>query len=127
MAALNHVHRYEKTKLGKKKDYIIFRCVLPGCSHFVLPETLKGRECECFICHKTFILGPLSKLTTRPHCSDCRLKPSSTSPKVRAIRKETIPAAESELLDKLLTPEEPKKEPTVDELMQKFKRRFGSG
>lgn len=42
-------HRYRRFKLGKKEDYIIFKCILPACTHYLHESVMIGQQflCEC--------------------------------------------------------------------------------
>ena len=67
---MKHLHRYERVKLGKN-GYTVFRCNLPGCSHYVRKELAKGKLCECNRCGEPMILGIAEMLLKRPHCNNC--------------------------------------------------------
>lgn len=95
-------HQYQLTKLGKDKSYTVFRCVKPQCSHFIEPTLLPGREAECPICLKTYILNTNHKRIVRPHCLDCK---SRGTTKVVAT---------------------PVRARTAEELAADFKRKFGN-
>jgi hypothetical protein len=69
MPRLNdHTHKYKKQKLGEQ---IIFRCMLPNCSHYVLAELISGRATICWRCDKETIITPQMAKQTKPHCRDC--------------------------------------------------------
>ncbi len=67
---MNHlVHKYTRVKLGTK-GYIVYKCTLPGCPHYLRQELVTGRLCECWRCGKPFTMT-VKTLLKKPHCSDC--------------------------------------------------------
>jgi len=46
VAALNHLHTYERTKSNRE----IYRCLDPHCTHFTLRERLVGKAVICAKC-----------------------------------------------------------------------------
>ena len=62
----DHIHKYKKDILGK--DYVIYRCVLPGCTHYLPERLIKGKFCVCWRCGEPFII---KLLHSKPHCDDC--------------------------------------------------------
>ena len=69
----DHVHKYERTKMGDKK-WVVYRCIHPGCPHYVLPEMLVHREARCHHCDVTFIIDKECSKLARPSCDECRSK-----------------------------------------------------
>ncbi len=62
----SHVHKYKRDVLGK--DYEIYRCVLPGCTHYIPASMIKGKFSICWRCGEPFVI----KLKhSKPHCDDC--------------------------------------------------------
>jgi len=58
-------------KIGKKKDYIIFRCFIPGCTHYISEDHIINRKSLCWACDKPFIIVyKLIKL--KPVCAKCK-------------------------------------------------------
>lgn len=68
--APKHLHRYEKVQLGKN-GYTVFRCNLPGCSHYIRKELAKNKLCECNRCGEPMILDSAAMLLKKPHCAKC--------------------------------------------------------
>jgi hypothetical protein len=71
MTKYTHVHRYEKAVLGKKRDYIVYRCNLPGCMHYLPKKLAKGKLSVCNRCENKFVLTPAALELQKPHCLDC--------------------------------------------------------
>lgn len=65
-----HVHRYEKTVLGKN-GYTVFRCNLPACSHYVHEKLVAGKRALCNRCGGEMIMDTRAMKLTKPHCSEC--------------------------------------------------------
>jgi hypothetical protein len=58
-------------KIGKLKDYIIFRCFIPGCAHYISEDHIINRKSLCWACDKPFVITyKLIKL--KPVCEDCK-------------------------------------------------------
>jgi len=63
---MKHIHKYQRVKF--KSGYTIYRCMQPGCSHFVREELILNREAICWRCGGVFIITQLLK---KPHCLNC--------------------------------------------------------
>ena len=63
------VHKYLRVKTNKNET-VIYRCVLPGCTHYITEEFIIGRECLCWRCKEevTFVIQGRMKYRTRPYC-----------------------------------------------------------
>lgn len=95
MASLNHVHKYQRKDIGKgatrtKKVYVVYRCMLPGCSHYVPENQIEGRESVCWGCSKVLIVkAKHGWIREKPLCNTCReLRPNGPQ-NAPARRKET--------------------------------------
>lgn len=64
-----HVHKYKRAKLGK--DYLVYKCMLPNCPHYLPRKLVVGRQSLCWICAGQFIMSTESSSMTRPHCPQC--------------------------------------------------------
>jgi len=68
-------HKYQrilwKSRKVEGEPYYIFKCMLPGCTHFVPRELVIGNECECWRCGKTFIMTLPATYLKKPHCMSC--------------------------------------------------------
>lgn len=76
--AANHIHRYKKVNLGENgKEFFVYKCVKPACSHYVPISLAEGKVCECNRCFnpmvitKDILVHSGKKPMTKPHCSDC--------------------------------------------------------
>lgn len=70
MSRQKHIHKYKKIKLGK--DYIVFRCLLPDCSHYIRRELAEGKVSICNRCNQPFIMTKnVVRKHAMPHCDDC--------------------------------------------------------
>lgn len=61
-------HKYRRVKMGKDKSYIVYRCDIPTCSHYVQRELAVGRESICHKCGKTFVLTMKNVTQAKPSC-----------------------------------------------------------
>ena len=57
-------------RLGKG-DYVIFRCILPNCNHYIRAELAKGKECLCNRCSHPMKLDTRAMRLQKPHCISC--------------------------------------------------------
>lgn len=70
----NHrIHKYYRVVLGKLKDYIVYKCALPNCSHFVQRELAVNRQSLCWKCERPFILSLRDLTLAKPICKDCKV------------------------------------------------------
>lgn len=70
----NHLHKYKRVNLARKrdtKDFLVFKCVRPACSHYVPLNLAEGKLCECNRCGNPMILNKESMQLAKPHCSEC--------------------------------------------------------
>lgn len=81
-----HAHRYTRVRLGKK-DYIVFRCVRPGCAHYIRQELVIGKIAQCWRCDDEFVMNQKTALLKKPHCAKCTIS--------RTDVKETKPQPQS--------------------------------
>lgn len=79
--SLKHkVHLYQKGVLGKKGT-VVYKCALPGCTHYLFPERVLNQVSLCHNCSKEFILpNAISKLKAKPICEDCSPKKERLDP-----------------------------------------------
>lgn len=64
---MKHSHKVRRRNLGRKKDYIVYACVLPNCSYYVVPDLILGKEVICWSCGKPFIMT-YGRLIAKPTC-----------------------------------------------------------
>jgi|SRR6187551_1625192 len=74
MAKTNHIHKYRKAKLTPQSNTVIFRCVLPDCSHYVYPNLYKGKQSICWRCGEPFVIEREHARMAKPHCSKCIIR-----------------------------------------------------
>lgn len=67
---MKHFHRYEKTILGKN-NYVVFRCNLPNCNHYIAEKLAIGKQSICNRCGDTFILDKRAMKFVKPYCVNC--------------------------------------------------------
>ncbi len=93
MKCPNNIHKYRRFRRSaaeiKAGKLVIFRCIRPGCSHFVTRNFVIGRLAECWACGLTFAMSEKS-LQMKPHCG-CR------------VTKVMRPAAAEEIKDAILS------------------------
>lgn len=65
------VHKYKRVEWGKNKT-IVFRCMLPGCSHYVHEEFVRGRMSLCWKCGNPFVMNPDKERRVKPKCDACQ-------------------------------------------------------
>lgn len=78
----HHVHKYQRFVVGKKK-HMIFKCMIPGCSHFQpTKELIIGAQSRCWggalelECQNIILMNQshiLPSITgAKPFCEDCK-------------------------------------------------------
>lgn len=65
------IHKYGRVALGKDKQYIIYRCYIPGCKHFMTREMVEGQHAVCWRCEGEFVLTKKRLKLVKPHCKNC--------------------------------------------------------
>ena len=73
-----HVHKYKRLKIGKKKDFVIFRCFIPGCTHYISEDHIINRDSICWACAKPFTIT-YKLIKVKPICQDCKDERSEES------------------------------------------------
>lgn len=64
-----HIHKYVRRKL---KDSTVYACIIPGCTHYILPSLLEGRLAMCNRCiDKVFVITKAAAKLEKPHCDEC--------------------------------------------------------
>lgn len=75
-----HVHKIHQYKRVKGKNSVMYRCVLPGCSHYVRDIFIVGRIAKCPYCGENFLVtNELARRKTL-HCEDCTSRKSAIKP-----------------------------------------------
>lgn len=79
------VHKYERANLSRApdKEYFVYRCVLPNCSHYIQEELIWGRASICHRCGNQFIVQNRARLkgVRKLYCNDCKDKHWNAKPK----------------------------------------------
>lgn len=63
-------HKYLKDKF-KQSGTVIFKCVLPGCQHYLNDRFIIGKISLCWRCNQPFLIDKQLKELKKPHCHDC--------------------------------------------------------
>jgi len=66
----NHLHKYKRIKFGINKR-IVFKCIFPSCTRYLVPELTEGELVICNKCEKPFIMDKYATTLSKPHCSSC--------------------------------------------------------
>jgi hypothetical protein len=92
MPSLKHIHKYKQTLLGGEKilreqipgtkrykktliktgGSIVYKCMIPGCTHFIDKGLLEGRESICWICGDKMVITSEAAKLVKPRHWDCR-------------------------------------------------------
>lgn len=67
-----HPHKYVKAIVGKGR--VVYKCVIPSCTHYQTPSLVLDRECTCNDCDAIFIPLTRRDLLNRLLCRNCRKK-----------------------------------------------------
>lgn len=69
---MNHIHKYKKILLGHR--YTVFRCMQPGCTHYLHHSLIVGKFSVCWRCSGVFVISGKHKKLTKMHCDNCTKK-----------------------------------------------------
>jgi hypothetical protein len=75
----NHLHRYKKVDIARKgdKEFLVYKCTKPICSHYIRMDLVEGKMCECNRCGEPMIITKETlthssgKPMSKPHCGNC--------------------------------------------------------
>jgi hypothetical protein len=70
----NHIHKFRRVNLTRnpdKKDYIVLKCMQPGCVTYIPVALGVGQLAECWICGDPFVIDKKSVGHSKPHCIHC--------------------------------------------------------
>ncbi len=76
----NHLHKYKKIDLSRKRGkekFLVYRCQVPTCSHYIPLTLAEGRVCECNRCGGVMVITKATLTRSNggamalPHCDDC--------------------------------------------------------
>jgi hypothetical protein len=86
----NHVHKYELTTIGTK-GYLIYKCTVPACVHYLNHILAIGRLCLCWgDCGLAVVIDKFmaQKEIKHPMCDSCREARAKRREELIAIGKE---------------------------------------
>jgi len=64
-------------KIGLSKGYVIYKCMLPNCPHYLSADLIVGRQSVCWKCGNPFMItkdiagAESSHPLVKPHCRNC--------------------------------------------------------
>lgn len=64
-----HLHIYKRVKLGK--NYLVYKCQVPGCAHYRQVELCENARIACYICKQEMVLTKDKMELAKPHCDSC--------------------------------------------------------
>ena len=91
-------HKYKRKWIGKNKDYEVYACVLPNCSHYITPTLLEGKEFICWRCGNVVVATVNTRMLAKPHCKACT-KTKSDEPAIKTNFKKKGHLPEIDLSD----------------------------
>lgn len=68
MAKNKHNHQYMRVKINKAT---VYRCMLPGCTHYIPKALLLNRIANCPYCGNDYLITRELARRERLHCSSC--------------------------------------------------------
>ena len=74
---MKHIHKYQKKDIGSNKKYEVYKCMIPGCSHYISLKQAEGKLAICHSCNDAFVItrstltGSSGKPLAKPKCPDC--------------------------------------------------------
>lgn len=92
MSKHNHIHRYKKLDLSRTpgKEYLVYRCTKPVCTHYIPIDQAEGKICECNVCNEMMVITKEvlthsngRKPMAKPRCINCIKRKSQ--PQVDAL------------------------------------------
>lgn len=75
MKVKEHLHKYLRVIQDKRKDgstYVVYKCILPGCTHWLRRELLISRLSICWRCGTEMILNTEALTMKKPRHFECR-------------------------------------------------------
>lgn len=80
-----HVHKYKRVIMGGKRivlkdgkkyierapGYMVYKCVLPGCAHYVPRELAEGRKSVCWRCGGELVMTNRNLWQVKPVHREC--------------------------------------------------------
>ena len=78
-------HKLTRVTLGRKNDYVLYKCTLKGCTHTIPPQLLVGRETLCNECDLPIVIESVKDLIIKPKCQNCRSRTEVDMDQVEAV------------------------------------------
>lgn len=75
MPPIKHIHQYQRKNLAiPPKEYIVYACALPNCTHYIPAKLAMGKQSLCNKCGNEFTLDRYAIWQQRvnPYCPSCR-------------------------------------------------------
>lgn len=67
---MNHkIHKYNRKRFPNKTVY--YKCVLPGCTHYLFEDLIWNKIMICNQCGDDFILTKRKQNQAKPKCLSC--------------------------------------------------------
>lgn len=68
-----HVHKYLRVAVKGRQSVgkALYRCVRPGCTHYLREEFIVGQRCICWRCEEEFVIEQKQKKLKKLHCRSC--------------------------------------------------------
>ena len=84
-------HKYLRIKVKGRTSISTYRwrCVLPGCHHYLLEDFIVGAVCICWRCGDDFVIDKVTKLL-KPHCRKCTRRRDEEEEQLPAIEESPI-------------------------------------
>jgi hypothetical protein len=70
---VDHLHKYKRVKLSP--TYTVYKCMEPSCTHYIRPELVEGKLCQCNRCGEPMTMDKLAMTLAKPHCKACTKSP----------------------------------------------------
>ncbi len=64
---------FKKRLVKLNSGRVIYRCILPGCHHYIPIEMMEGREFECWNCGGKGVFTKEMKTLEKPRHHECRV------------------------------------------------------
>ena len=67
-----HIHKYMRVIKDNPPGYTVFKCMIPGCEHWIRKELCLGRESICWVCGTAVILNMENLSLKKPRHFECK-------------------------------------------------------
>lgn len=67
----DHIHKYMRVVIGKN-GFVVMKCMIPGCRHFISRELAVGRESICWKCGAALVLTMENTTAKKPVHDECK-------------------------------------------------------